>query len=489
MYGSNGPNQLGAQGLQSDNVIEFPKRRNGTAESGCSRSVATNGTHTSLVQVWDRAGLQDGLDGVPVDVINTLQRFKSEGRPGALCVLRLNQYRLLQETFGRRIGKELTNLIGTRLRANLRSSNLLEQIAEDEFALILDGRVANEQLDNIAQRLLRNCTGVYTIEGLRMHVNASLGIARFPDDASESALLMRFARIALHETDPYSPAPYHFFSQRLLKQLQNRVWMAAELEAALANNRFELHYQALFDIETQRTLGAEALLRLRTEEGELVAPDEFIQLAEDMGLIVPIGRWVIREACQQLKRWHEKGYAKLRMAVNVSPAQLADDGFVELVSEAVQSAGLTYGDLELEITEGQVVEYMPLIEKAFKELSARGVRIAIDDFGTGYSALAYLTHLHWSTVKIDRAFLSNIPYEINAGQVVAAIIAMAGELGLEVTAEGVEVEAQYRFLAEAGCHLGQGFGYARPQTASDFLRQLQISGATGWSNTFEQDYR
>ena len=353
--------------------------------------------------------------------------------------------------------------------------------------LILDDQTESEQLANIAQRLLTDCTGVYTLEGLRMHVNASLGIARFPVDAGEPALLVRFARIALHETDPCSPSPYHFFSQKLLEQLQTRVWMAAELEEALEHERFELHYQPLFDIETQRTLGAEALLRLRSEEGELIAPDRFIPLAEEMGLIVPIGRWVMNEACQQLKRWQQQGYGHLRMAVNVSPVQLSDERFVEMVSEAVETAGIDYSDLELEITEGQVVEYLPLIEKAFKALNAKGVRIAIDDFGTGYSALAYLTRLHWSTVKIDRAFLADIPHESNAGRIVAAIVAMAGELGLRVTAEGVETEAQYRFLSEAGCHFGQGFGYARPQPAADFLRLLQRPGTTGWAKQTDRD--
>jgi EAL domain-containing protein (putative c-di-GMP-specific phosphodiesterase class I) len=357
----------------------------------------------------------------------------------------------------------------------MRGNDLLEQIAEDEFVLILDGEAEKEQLVNIAKRLLRDCSGVYTLEGLRMHVNASIGIARFPEDASEPTMLMRFARIALHETDPCSPSPYHFFSQKLLKQLQSRVWMAAELEEALANDRFELHYQPLFNIKTQRTLGAEALLRLRTGEGGLIAPDRFIPLAEEMGLIVPIGRWVVREACQQLKRWHRQGFEQLRMAVNVSPTQLADEHFVEVVSEAVESAGIAYSDLELEITEGQVVEYLPLIETAFTALNAKGVRIAIDDFGTGYSALAYLTRLHWSSVKIDRDFLADINHEPNAGRIVAAIVAMTRELGLQITAEGVESEAQYRFLVEVGC-----FGYARPLPAEDFLHLLQRRENIGW---------
>ena len=483
MYGSNQNTPSVDTCLKLDNVIEFPQQGKGKAEFQNYRSTAAKRTHSTLLQVWDGVGSEDGLDGVPADVLSTLQRLKFEGRSGALCVLRLNEYRILEETFGRRIVKELSNLIGSRLRTSLRSNNLLEQISDDEFVLILDGLVDREQMVNIAQRLLRNCTGVYTLEGLRMHVKAKLGIAWFPEDANEPALLMRFARIALHETDPCSPTPYHFFSQKLLKQLQVRIWMAAELEDALADKRFELHYQPLFDIKTQRTLGAEALLRLRTEDGELIAPDRFIPLAEEMGLIASIGCWVVREACEQLKHWHRQGYTHLRMAVNVSPAQLADERFVDVVSEAVEGAGLAYNDLELEITEGKVVEYLPLIEKAFKELSSRGVRIAIDDFGTGYSALAYLTRLHWSTVKIDRTFLTAIPQESNAGQVVDAIVAMADELGLEVTAEGVETEAQYRFLAEAGCHLGQGFGYARPQTTEEFLRLLQIPETTGWTNT------
>jgi diguanylate cyclase (GGDEF)-like protein len=456
----------------SDNVIPFSRRARRTmpmeSTGGNTHQTAT------LIQLWEKAGERDGLDGVPPQVLETLERLEQEGRPSALCVLRLNEYRLLEETFGRRIGLVLMQRVGDRLRQHLRGDDLLAQIGEDEFVLLLDGQQDNTQLSYIAERLLRDCTGTYTLEGLRMHVNGSLGIARFPLDATEPALLMRFARIALHETTAGSPLPYHFFSSRLLKQLQERVWLGAELEQALAAERFELHYQPLFDIATQRTLGAEALLRLRTEEGELIPPDRFIPLAEELGLIVPIGHWVVREACQQLKRWQQQGYDQLRIAVNVSPVQLADENFVTQFTEAVEDAGIAYSDLELEITEGQIVEYLPLVEQAFHTLSTMGVRIAIDDFGTGYSALAYLTRLHWSTVKIDRAFLAEVPHDANAKQVVSAIIAMAGELGLQVTAEGVETEAQYRFLVDAGCQNGQGYGYARPRPAADFLHRLRL---------------
>ena len=468
----------GAQQLGSDNVLDFTRRAGRTLPTESTRG-STQQTAT-LIQLWQKAGERDGLDGVPPQVLETLARLEQEGRPGALCVLRLNEYRLFEETFGRRIGLVLMQRVGERLRHHLRGDDLLAQIGEDEFVILLDGQQDNTVLSQIAERLLRDCTGNYTLEGLRMHVNGSLGIARFPQDATEPALLMRFARIALHETTPGSPLPYHFFNSTLLKQLQERVWLAAELEQALAAERFELHYQPLFDIATQRTLGAEALLRLRTEEGELILPNRFIPVAEELGLIVPMGRWVVRAACQQLKQWHQQGHDQLRIAVNVSPVQLTDENFVAEVIEAVEDAGIAYHDLELEITEGQIVEYLPLIEQAFQTLSTLGVRIAIDDFGTGYSALAYLTRLHWRTVKIDRTFLTAVPHDANAAQVVSAIIAMAGELGLQVTAEGVETEAQYRFLVEAGCHKGQGYGYARPQPAANFSRLLQLREGTGW---------
>lgn len=485
MYGKQQNGQPSLLNLKMENVIEFPRQEHHTTTVDNAGTQIVRDTQPSLIKLWNRSESQDGLDGVSGMVLKHLKRFEESGRPGAFCVLRINEYRLLEETFGEQIARMLQGLVGERLRAGLRGNDLLEPIAEDEFMLILDGQVDDDRLINIAQRLLGQCSGVYTLEGLRMHVNASLGIARFPVDTKEPAMLMRFARIALQETRTSSPTPYHLFSQRLLKQLQNRVWMSAELEDALANERFELHYQPLFDIRTQRVLGAEALLRMRTEAGELIAPDRFIPLAEEMGQIVPIGHWVVRQACRQLKHWHEQGHAGLRMAVNVSPAQLTDNSFGARVCNAVESAGIEYRDLELEITESKVVDYLPLIETAFNELNARGVRIAIDDFGTGYSALAYLNRLHWNTVKIDRAFLKDIADAANAGRVVSAIIAMAGELGLQVTAEGIETGTQYRFLCQAGCHNGQGFGYARPQSADDFQRLLQTPDAMGWPDQTE----
>ena len=206
-------------------------------------------------------------------------------------------------------------------------------------------------------------------------------------------------------------------------------------------------------------------MRLQGTNGELIGPNHFIELAEETGLIVPLGRYVIEEACRQLARWRRTGCGALRMAVNVSPRQLLEADFIELIDRAVANAGIRHSDLELEITERQVVEHMAGVEQTLRALSARGVRIAIDDFGTGYSSLAYLMQLSVHKVKIDRAFLAEIPTEPRAERIVTAIIAMAKALGMALTAEGIETPAQQQFLLDAGCEFGQGFGFARPQDA------------------------
>ena len=252
----------------------------------------------------------------------------------------------------------------------------------------------------------------------------------------------------------------------------DRAWLTAELERAVQQDRLVLHYQPQYTIDTQRVVAVEALVRLVTESGELIGPNVFIELAEQTGQILQIGRWVIEEACQQLGRWQQAGLGMLRMAVNVSPCQLMENDFCAVVDAAVASAGIRHSDLELEITECQMVENLPYVERTLRVLTAKGVRVALDDFGTGYSSLAYLLQLSISTVKVDRVFITPITEDARAGRIVKLIIAMAQELGLELTAEGIETEAQHRFLLESGCQLGQGYGFARPQSAEVIERFL-----------------
>jgi EAL domain-containing protein (putative c-di-GMP-specific phosphodiesterase class I) len=389
-------------------------------------------------------------------------------------VVRLSDYHILEETFGSAVGRQLRRTVAQRLRAVLREQDVVVGVG-DEVLLVIDGVREAAEAAVVIERVLDICRGVYLLEGRRLHVTPGAGIALFPADSAEPQELLRWARLALHANELRGTGPYQFFSVDLLRQLRARHWMAAELEDALSQHRFVLHYQPLFAVDTQRILATEALLRLRSSEGELIGPDRFIPLAESTGLMLRIGAWVIRESCLQLARWRRQGLSPARMAVNVSPKQLADAGFVGILDAAVKRAGIEHRDLMVEITEGQVVANLPLVEGAFAALSARGVQIAVDDFGTGYSALSYLTRLPLHAIKIDRSFLAGIPRDPRAERMVGAIVAMARQLSLEVTAEGVETEEQYRFLARLGCQLGQGFGFARPQALNRFADCVQAS--------------
>ena len=401
-----------------------------------------------------------------------LRRARAAHELAACLVLELDSYREIEETFGHLLAEQLSGLVEARLVASLRAADVVYQVAYNEFVILVDLCTEREEVEAIAKRLLAHCTGSYQIGEVRMSMKGRIGMALYPNDTDEPDTLLRYARVALRETCPRRGEHCHFFAPEQLERLRDRVWMAAEIEQALKHNRVVLHYQPQYAIETQRVIGVEALVRLQGADGNLIAPNQFIELAEDTGLILPLGRRVLEEACRQLARWHRAGSGPLRMAINVSPRQLLEPDFVDVVDQAVADAGIEHADLELEITERQVVEHMAGVEQTLRALSARGVRIAIDDFGTGYSSLAYLMQLSVHKVKIDRAFLAEIPTEPRAERIVTAIIAMAKALGMALTAEGIETPAQQQFLLDAGCEFGQGFGFARPQEADAIMRYL-----------------
>jgi len=279
---------------------------------------------------------------------------------------------------------------------------------------------------------------------------------------------------ALHRA-AYDDPSHHLFSKDPRNRPQHQEWMAAELEQALLDNRFVLHYQPQYEMGSERIVGVEALVRLTTEDGDLILPDNFVPIAEENGFINRLGHWVIREACRQLALWRASGVGPLRMAVNVSPRQLSDRHLIDIIEDAITEFDLEYNDLELEITEQCMFDYLPLAKNILQELHDRGLRIAVDDFGTGYSSFAYLAELPLNVFKIDRSFLTKITTDGRARQVVSAMIAMARELDFEIVAEGVETEQQYQFLQTTGCNFCQGFGLARPDAAAAIEKRLLIT--------------
>ena len=412
-----------------------------------------------------RQALHETMDPV-------LRRARTTNTQAGCLVLEIDSYREIEETFGYQVAEEFSALFENRLLESLRNDDVVYQSANNEFVILLDRLEQPRDAADIAERLLKHCTGIYHSSGLRLAMKGRIGMALYPTDSSEPETLLRYARVALREDRPQHSGHCHFFADEQLDRLRDRMYMASEIEQALEQHRVVLQYQPQYAIDTQRVIGVEALVRLRSESGELIPPNDFIELAEDTGLIVPLGRRVIEEACQQLARWRRAGCGPLRMAINISPRQLLEADFIDIIDQAVARNGIRHADLELEITERQIVEHMTEVEQTLRALTERGVRIAIDDFGTGYSSLAYLIQLSVQTIKIDRSFMAQIPTQSRAGHVVEAIISMGKALGLTLTAEGIETPEQHQFLLEAGCELGQGFGFARPQDAEAIERYL-----------------
>jgi diguanylate cyclase (GGDEF)-like protein len=445
----------------------------------------TEATRVVRLPVYDKAhpgAPAPGADNVSSQAKQraaALLRAQAGRKETALMVFQINEYGQLTEAFGEKLGLELSQAVAARLHAHLREADLVQQVANDEFVIVAGNLERLEDVAEMARRLLEVCAGAYDLAYMTPHVKASVGIALHPSDGEQAEDLLRFARIAARRAAQANKTHYHFFSQDLLKREQQKVWMKTELERALKQNRLVLHYQPQYAVGSHTIVGVEALVRMVTESGELVLPDKFIPVAEDSGLIIPLGRWVIQEACRQMAEWRAAGCSLPRMAVNVSPLQLADESLVELISATIEKYGLQYSDLELEITERCMVDWMCEEQCALSELSEKGVRVAIDDFGTGYSSFAYLAHLPLSMLKMDRSFLAEVCSDTRSEQVVAAMITMARGLGLEVIAEGIETAQQYEFLQQNGCDFGQGFGLAKPQPATQL--QILLQGSSDWS--------
>ncbi len=419
-----------------------------------------------------------GVNGhVSETLAPAFERAKRNGRPVSLVMVRIENFREIEDACGARVGLQLQRECARRLRSVTRAEDFVLQTNSDEYAVLVPNVGGRSEAFGVCERLVRSCSGVWEVRQLRMRLEAHAGVARYPYDATSPARLVRLARMALHcaaAASDINPSKIRdvVFSWDAVKRVHGQVRLAAELDTALDENRFVLHFQPIFDIKSQQSVGAEALLRLRDADGRLLSPDKFLPLAERTGQIVGIGRWVMREACTQLAKWRAEGRTGLRMAVNISPRQLLDPDFVALVSQSVEQAGIEHNHLILEVTESEALENTAITRKVFAQLAARGVEIAVDDFGKGYSGLSNLLHLPLAIMKIDRSLLREIGASEKAARIIGAIVAMGRELDLTIVAEGIETEDQYRILAGYGCQLGQGFGYARPQSEESFLMKI-----------------
>jgi diguanylate cyclase (GGDEF)-like protein len=388
--------------------------------------------------------------------------------------LSLDRFKKIHDTLGRAIGDRLLQEVAERLRSSAHRGETIARFEGDEFALLLTqiGGTEGEDVVEVIFQINESLKLPFVVDGHELFITASVGITLYPVDGADAPTLLKNADAALYRAKEQGGDNYQFYTADMNAKAMKRLTLENSLRRALERNEFEVYYQPVLDTNTRKIVGMEALLRWHHPELGLVQPAEFIPLAEDTGMIVPIGEWVLRTACAQSKSWQEAGFAPLALAVNLSARQFQQQNLSEVVVLILQETGLNPHDLGLELTESSIMKNAESAVRTLGELKALGVKIAIDDFGTGYSSLGYLKRLPIDTLKIDRSFVRDVTTDADDAALVMAIITLAHNLRLKVIAEGVETEEQRRFLHLLRCDEWQGYLCSKPLPGEAFEELL-----------------
>jgi diguanylate cyclase (GGDEF)-like protein len=433
--------------------------------------------YDSLTNLHNRISFKDRLR-------QTLTSNKECDKITALLFLDLDNFKRINDTFGHTVGDDLLKEVADRLQKCIRksdsiactimneSNNIIARLGGDEFTIILSADRVQDAA-NAAQRILDTLSSPFELEGNKMFITASIGIAVYPLDGEEVETLLKNADAAMYHAKALDKNNYQFYKKWMNETALKYLTMENNLRNAVKNDNFTLHYQPKMDILTGRIVGMEALIRWEDPDVGTISPAEFIPLAEETGLIVPIGEWVIKTACSQNMSWQKAGLSPVRVSVNMSGRQFKQKTIVKTVSDILDDTGLDPRYLELEITESIVMENVDTAITILNELKKMGLRLSMDDFGTGYSSFSYLKRIPLDIIKIDRSFIKDIHLGHQDRAIITAIIVMAKSLGLEVIAEGVETERQLSFLAASNCREIQGYLLSRPLPTSEATECLE----------------
>ncbi len=494
--------------IQQVRSVEYELIRYGQAQHFEARLVAT-GPDEVLGLVRDiserkraeeqirRLAYCDSLTGIPnrqafLEMLEReLQRSKIGNKKFAVLFMDLDAFKRINDTLGHNVGDQLLQQVSDRLRDTIRPSDLLSRgdsltrefearpdtnlarLGGDEFTILIPDLDRVEHALNVAHRVKDAMRRPFLIEGNEIFVTASIGISLFPEDGDDCTSLLKFADTAMYHAKNCGKNNAKLYSSSLTMQIMSHVKLEVGLRKALQNDELYLLYQPQLDVRSSEIVGVEALVRWRHAERGIISPTEFIPLAEETGLIVPIGEWVLRTACSQARAWQKLSGRPVRMAVNLSAKQFKDENLSQIVLSALHDTGLDPRLLELELTEGTLMDDAKATLATLEQLRGIGVYLSIDDFGTGYSSMNYLKRFDVRALKIDRSFISGLPQDSENAAITRAIIAMAHGLKMVVVAEGVETGEQLVLLEEYGCDLVQGFYLGRPAPAETVTGMLQ----------------
>jgi diguanylate cyclase (GGDEF)-like protein len=399
----------------------------------------------------------------------------------AVVFMDLDHFKFVNDSLGHSVGDKLLKAMGDRLRAALREGDTVGRVGGDEFVLILADQNNEEVIFRAMQRISAKVAEPITVEGKELYVTCSAGISLYPQDGPDVDTLLKNADAAMYRAKEHGRSNFQFYTSEMNERVNERLALEGALRRALERSELLLHYQQKVDLKSGAIIGAEALVRWMHPEWGLVRPARFISLAEETGLIVPLGGWVLREACRQTRAWLDQGLQPGVVSVNLSARQFRQQDLVRVVSRVLEETRLEPAHLEMELTESMVMHNVDQAVATLQGLKSLGVRLSVDDFGTGYSSLAYLKDLPLDALKIDRSFVRDIGGGAEAGEGVLAqaIISLGHNLHLKVVAEGVETDAQVRFLRRHGCDEVQGFLYGEPVAPEAHARLLDKAGRKG----------
>lgn len=386
--------------------------------------------------------------------------------------LDLDRFKSINETLGHKIGDNLLQQVSNRLKACMRDSDTLARLGGDEFAIVLSCLDGIECISKTTKKIQTILAEPFFIDSNEIYTTASTGVAVYPMDGDDSNTLLKHAELAMYQAKEQERSSFQFFSSEMNTRIMERMQLEITMRKAVERREFFLLYQPQIDTETRRMVGVEALLRWQHPHLGVITPDKFISLAEETGLIIPIGEWTLIEACRQNRAWQQQGLPPVRMAVNLSARQFSQHGLDEMIRAILLESGMESQWLELEITESTIMHNAESNVEVLNHLKEMGIHLAIDDFGTGYSSLAYLKHFPINRLKIDKSFVCDITTNPDDAAIAEIIVKMAQTLKLSVMAEGVETKAQMDFLSFHGCHEMQGYYFSRPVTADEITSLL-----------------
>jgi diguanylate cyclase (GGDEF)-like protein len=423
--------------------------------------IAYMATHDALTDLPNRVFLRDRLSQL-------LSAGDADSpRATALLLLDLDRFKEVNDTLGHAAGDNLLRKVAERLRTILDVDDLAARLGGDEFAILRSGTDRTDTA-TLARRIIESLAAPYYLEGKQANVGASIGISFAPTDGSDPEALLRCADLALYRAKAQGRGGFTFFDCEMTASADNRRILELELREALILGQFEAHYQPQIDVKSGAVNGAEALIRWRHPSRGLVGPGEFIPIAEEVGLIVPIGEWIMRQACRDAAQWREG----MRVSVNLSAVQFKSHHLAEMVISALAAGGLPPARLELEITESVLLEETEATRRTLHQLRGLGVRVSLDDFGTGFSSLGYLRSFPFDKIKIDRSFVREVTASANGAAIVHAIASLGASLGMETTAEGVETKEEYELIRREGCTEAQGFYFSPPRPTHELADLL-----------------